>query len=189
MGLTYNKEYVPKDKRLASGGPRDKQMKYLKTSASNGVSDELVSELRNKIELLQLKIDNSTQSGYTDEQVNSMISEVVKQQTTILEGKIVLLEDTVKHLRNTVVDKEVIIDSLKFQLSNSNKLTVLIDDHNVVNADSRPSMDTVFVDPLEEKFDNIESFIDISISHSDDKQQMDSKVNKLKNLLGSKPKV
>lgn len=91
MGLRYNKEYIPKDRRIQTHGPRDLQRKQaLAASSGPEVDMGLVNELRATIADLreQLKQKPATQEGmYTAEQVNDEIIKAVKAETADLKGQ------------------------------------------------------------------------------------------------------
>jgi len=111
------------------------------------------------------------------------------------ETKIRALEDKVKM-------KEDLIDQLKSSGGSSlseEKLMAMLEEklrgmalaqgaEDAVIDPDRPQMEAVFIDPLEEKDDDVESHIkveeDVSITK---KEEMSDKVSKLKNLLGSLP--
>jgi hypothetical protein len=111
MGLTYNKEFKSKDRRIMPTGPRDRQIKQ--TGQILG-SDQslLIDELRSQISKLQEQLDNkSSISGYTPEQVDEEIVKSVKLETlnlktqheiekNKLQNKIEFLEETILQFKN-----------------------------------------------------------------------------------------
>lgn len=187
MGIRYNKDYTPRNKRLNTAGPRDRQLKQ-EPSIAQSIDTELVEALKNQIVSLQEQLAKSSTKGYTDEQVNNMLAKVVKEETKKLNDEITSLKEIIKN-------KDELITTLKSQTADYNKLTVLlteatkklnsgvvIPDEPIVESD-RPAMEEVFVDPSTSN-EKLESHIGVETVKGTEKKQMDDKVNKLKNLLG-----
>jgi len=217
MGITYNKQYTPKDRRVVTSGPADSQRKHVLASTGAGEAG-LIAELKNQITFLQKQVEEEPtihEDLYTPEQVDEEIIKAIKVETTDLKVKVGVLEGKNKELinghkkevaslNNTIKDKEALIKQLRETQSSSvdeNKLTSLlnevtrkIDDISVASqalpqtsADpGRPKMETVFVDPIEDE-KKIEAYIEIEDISINEKEQMDDKVNKLKNIMGKLP--
>lgn len=190
MGLTYNKEYVPRDKRIITSGPRDKQLKQrMKNEGTSNISSELIEPLKEQITSLHDKLTNREINGYTDEQVNNMMEKVVREETKKLNDEIINLKEIIKN-------KDELIDALRKQDADYNKLTALLSEatkklrsSGIVTEEhepGRPKMEEVFVDPTVPTDGMMESHIGIDATPGSEKQQMDDKVNKLKTLLGAK---
>lgn len=185
MGLTYNKEFVSKDRRLSTSGPRDRQLKQTLVS-NNTLDSDIINALRSQIADLQSKL-SVDRVGYTDDQVNDLIYKAVKEQTTVLLEKINTLEMLVSSLRDVISAKDDALSAMKSHID-SNKLTTVLSDIDSV-AVGRPVMDSVYVDPLETNSDSgMTSFIDVDSQAGDANSLVNNKVNKLKNLLGNKLK-
>ena len=187
MGIRYNKEYTPRNKRLNIAGPRDRQLKQA-PSAAQGIDTELVEALKNQIVSLQEQLAKSSTKGYTNEQVNNMLAKVVKEETK-------KLNDEIASLKGIIKNKDELITTLKSQTADYNKLTALlteatkklnsgvaVSEETLVESD-RPTMEEVFVDPSTPN-EELESHIGVDTVKGAEKKQMDDKVNKLKNLLG-----
>lgn len=202
MGIMYNKEIKSKDRLISNMSPRDRQIKQTVQINDNS---SLISELRDQISRLQNQLSNSNVSGYTPEQVNEEIIEAVKSETVSLRSKIDSLEKELSSCREIIRSKDEIIAQLKSQDTiNSNKLTEYIMEANkkiedlsiqiayskneeIINS-NRPKMEKVFIDPTSEKT-VIEKCFTIDNVSTNDKVQMENKVNKLKGLFGNKNKT
>jgi len=217
MGITYNKQYTPKDRRVVTSGPADSQRKHVLASASAGEAG-LIAELKNQVTFLQKQIEgkpNAHEDLYTPEQVDEEIIKAIKVETADLKVKVSILEGKNKELinghkkeitslNNVIKDKEILIKQLMETQSSSvdeNKLTSLLTEVTKkidgISAASqalpqenvdlgRPKMETVFVDPIEDE-KKIEAYIEIEDISINEKEQMDDKVNKLKNIMGKFP--
>lgn len=193
MAITYNKRIVKKDRQVTTRGPRDRQL-ALQASSGISVDSELVSTLKEQVSLLQDKLDSIKSDGrYSSDQVNEMMAKVVKEETINLHSRIKSLEENISSLKEIILAKDQIISDLKSQSIDYNKLTGLITEAslkiNSVDGEvvtDRPTMETVLIDPVDKHDDNVEKHIGVP-EESGEKEQMDKKVNKLKNLLGSLP--
>jgi uncharacterized protein YeeX (DUF496 family) len=85
MGITYNKEYTPKDRRIMPSGPRDRQRKLQQQKMSPAkVSMEFVEDLKAQISELQKElheVSSRPSSGYTAEQLDNEIIKAVTAET------------------------------------------------------------------------------------------------------------
>ena len=155
MGFTYKKEFTPKDRRIVTSGPRDRQLKQAMIT-SGVVTDNsgLVNELRSQIAKLNKQLEDKPKSteGYTAEQVDEEIVKAIKVETAELKTKyevekvalqnqienihkdIELAKEThkkeISSLKDVIKSKDVIIQQLldsKPQTSD-NKLIELLGD-------------------------------------------------------------
>ena len=198
MGITYNKEFQPKDRRIMPTGPRDRQMRQAIQMVGTDQS-LLIEELRSQINRLQEQVDNKKSiivEGYTAEQVDEEVIKAVKSETENLKLQ---HEQEKNHLRSIIDSKDEIIQHLKSNQSNNlviteDKIATLILEatknlslnFESPTKDNRPKMETVFVDPTETNRD-IENHIVIPEISPIEKEDINSKVNKLKGLLGKLP--
>ena len=209
MGITYNKEYVGKDRKILPRGPRDLQLKRNTTSNS-----DLVTELKLQVERLQKQLLEKPTSGYTAEQVDVEILKALKTETASLKQKhteeksALILEiekhkGEIKNLKELLKVKDEQIQQLKTNVPVAdNKLTELLaeatkkidemssristgSDERHVESD-RPKMETVFVDPIENESE-VEKYFEVEDVSTESKLKMESKVNKLKSLMGKLP--
>lgn len=192
MGIVYNKEFQSKDNRITHSSPRDRQIKQI-AQISNTDQSLLIEELRNQISNLQKQLEekSNTYCGYTAEQVDEEIIKAVKSETlnlktqheiekNKLQTRIELLEETIKNNNNSNLTEDRIIQILSEATKNLSfhpELSIKSD---------RPQMETVFVDPAEIN-NKIEHHINITETSLLEKEDMSSKVNKLKGLLGKLP--
>lgn len=209
MGITYNKEYKPKDRRIVTRGPRDIQARMITNNDSSG----LVNELRAQVERLQKQLLEKPTSGYTPEQVDAEILKAIKIETLGLEQKhndeksALLLEIEkykyeIKSLKELVASKDEQIRALQDSSPKiDNKLTDLLaeatkkieemsskissGDEKITPSD-RPQMETLFVDPIE-KESKVEKHFEIEDITIDEKDKIYDKVNKLKSIMGKLP--
>lgn len=198
MGITYNKEFKPKDRRVMPSGPRDRQIKQV-SQISNSDQSLLIEELRSQINRLQEQIDNRKSivvEGYTSEQVDEEIIKAVKSETENLKLQ---HEQEKNHLHSIINSKEEIIQQLKNNQNNNSGLTEeriiallseatknLIVTSDLTIENPRPKMETVFVDPIE-KNSNIDKHFIVEEIFVDNNVQLSDKENKLKGLLGKLP--
>lgn len=197
MGITYNKEFKPKDRKVMPSGPRDRQIKQV-SQISNSDQSLLINELRSQIFKLQEQLENrpNTTSGYTAEQVDEEIIKAVKSETEKLRTQ---HEYEKNNLQLIINSKEEIIQHLKSNQSNNLGITedkiasIILEATKNISSNSgspiksdRPRMETVFIDPIE-KNSNIEKHFIVEEISVDNKIQLNDKENKLKGLLGKLP--
>lgn len=213
MGITYNKQIVTKDRRVMPSGPRDRQRKQQLQGMVTGDQSELIAELRSHIVELQARIDNTPQGGFTAEQVDAEIYKAIKEETSALKAKynaektkVTELEKELSSLQTALKGKEEMINQLRTTAtalpSPDGKIAALLEEatKKIENmaaqmthyqtgempGSDRPKMETVFVDPIE-KESSVESHFEVEDISITEKEEMNSKVNKLKGLLGSLP--
>lgn len=197
MGITYNKEFKPKDRRVMPSGPRDRQIKQV-SQISNSDQSLLINELRSQIFKLQEQLENrsNTTSGYTAEQVDEEIIKAVKSETEKLRTQHEYEKNNLQHI---IDSKDEIIQHLKSSQNNNSgikedKIASIIleatknlsSNSEVLVKSDRPRMETVFIDPIEEN-SNIERHFVVEEISVDNKIQLNDKENKLKGLLGKLP--
>jgi hypothetical protein len=197
MGITYNKNFQTKDRLITHSGPRDRQLRQA-NQVINSDQSLLIEELRSQISKLQEQLENKTTSnvGYTAEQVDSMMIETVKSETENLKN---LHIQEKNHLHNVIESKDEIIKQLKENQNNSSGLTEerivallseatknLSFNSGVMIKNDRPRMEIAFVDPIEKEIKSEKHFV-IEETPTNEKVQLDDKVNKLKGLLGKLP--
>lgn len=196
MGLTYNKEFKSKDRRIMPTGPRDRQIKQ--TGQILG-SDQslLIDELRSQISKLQEQLDNKSNIyGYTPEQVDEEIVKAVKFETlnlrtqheiekSKLQNKIESLEETIQQFKDNQNNNSGLTEERIMSLLSEATKNLSINIDTSVKSD-RPQMETIFVDPIEKEI-NVEKHFEVREEPMNEKIQLDDKVNKLKGLLGKLP--
>jgi hypothetical protein len=191
MGIVYNKEFQSKDQRITHSSPRDRQIKQI-AQISNTDQSLLIEELRSQISKLQGQLEKRSDAscGYTAEQVDEEIIKAVKAETlnlktqheiekNKLQSKIESLEDTIKNNNSSLTEEKImhlLTEATKNLSSHSG---------GIIKSD-RPQMETVFVDPAETD-GKIEHHINIIETSLLEKEDMNSKVSKLKGLLGKLP--
>lgn len=151
-------------------------------------AEEKIRNLENRLDTLELEFNGLAQDN------KNLLStiETIKVSKIELESEIYVLKEQVK-------SKDELIQVLKdTQLAGSNfseeKLTALFNEatKNITLSmsptveDNRPKMETSFIDPVENS-GNVEAHITISEVSIIEKEEMNSKVNKLKGLLGKLP--
>lgn len=201
MGLTYNKEFQSKDRRIMVSGPRDRQIKQALQAASTSDQAPLIEELRSQISRLQEQLDKkiSVVDSPTDDQINEEIIKAVKSETQKLQDRNDTLSREISAYIETIQNKDILIQSLtnnqsalENMVAETNKRIesvisqIILNQNSVAIESDRPKMETIFVDPMENN-GNIENHIDIPETSIIEKEDMSSKVNKLKGLLGKLP--
>lgn len=147
MAIEYPKgQLKPKDRRIVTSGPRDRQMKQQAMYSAEATAK--IEALQNKIEELVSK-PPTKDGGYSADEVNNAIIKAVKEETVRLQdkhdfekeklqNKIVQLEERIElsnkaheqelnNLRDIIKTKDELISQIK-ELSNisDNKLTNLL---------------------------------------------------------------
>jgi len=198
--VQYNKNVPNKKNRLLStSGPRDIQRRQMLDAQS-----DIVDGLKSQVVMLQEQVHNSLSTVhsdglYTAEQVNEAVISAVKSEVDSLRAK---YESTIRELTNenkilretnirlssntegksNITDEQLqkMLSTAVFQITENKQI-------EVVN-DSRPKIETVFIDPSDSKsVNNVETHIIVK-EDSSAKENMNNKINKLKGILGSLPK-
>jgi hypothetical protein len=198
--VRYDKNIPSKKNRLLStSGPRDIQRRQM-LDAQSGIVDGLKSQ----VVILQEQVNKSLTSvrsdgQYTAEQVNDAVINAVKSEVASLkakyESKLKELEAENKILRETNIrlssrpengnnlteaQLQKIISTAMAQVSDNKQIDML-------EEDKRPKIETVFIDPADNRtVNNVEVCI-TTTEDSSAKENMNDKINKLKGILGSLP--
>lgn len=212
MVFKYNKEHIKKNGRqLLGSSPGELQKKQ--TQQSN-VYEGLIEDLREEIDDLKKKLRNSLSKKtemFTAEQVDNDINEVLEktikeltakhesrlgQQEASFKESIIVKDDLIADLKNQ--NKLLVENMCKVKESGGSeiidKLTVLLKEaaeRAVLNQDtvlepSRPKMKKVVIDPLESGMgEGLKSNISIKNISIPQKESVESKVSKLRELLGN----
>jgi uncharacterized coiled-coil protein SlyX len=161
MGLRYNKEYIPKDRRIQTHGPRDLQRKQ---AAGPEVDMRLVAELQATIASLREELNRKPAAApegmFTAEQVNDEIIKAVKIETADLKEK---YEEKLKAIE---------ID--KINLTNSNR--ELKEKLEVIEQKTSESITEVEA-KYKDAADNIKTKYDLLL------EERDSKISNLKEKI------
>lgn len=197
--LDYRK---PKEGRVRSVGssPRDRQMRV-----SSGVDNhEEVTYLLSQIdklnkELDRLKTKSNNPNSISDEELNSIIvREVEKESEKIKYGyelkltkylsEIESLRNEISLLKQTLKDKDSIINTLSETIKNSSKVVYTNESGSTIIKEEldRPDIEPVVIDPTDGNND-LESFIEVdevSDTSIKNKAAMSEKLSKLKDILG-----
>jgi chromosome segregation ATPase len=143
----------------------NKLQEELKLSKNNNNLDieKNNNELSNKVTSLEIEISS----------LKNKIKELKSRLNTVE-----ILEEKLKHKDEIIKNKDDVIESLKRNISYDNIEDTIGD---------RPSIENIFVDPLEKNSGNaLESFIKVDDLSHKEKEDISDKVNKLKNLIGGK---
>lgn len=139
-------------------------------------------------------------------ETSNLQDEIAGLKTAVkeLSGKNKYLESAhikeIESLKEIIKSKDVLIEQLKNNkpIIDENKLAELISNatKNIVSSSGsidtfdgpeRPKMETTFIDPLSGKDDKMEKHFNIEDVSLDKKEMINSKVNKLKSLMGKLP--
>ena len=172
--MNYNKK--PKDRILFSSGPRDLQQKQLQKSTTNDVSAELLESLQSQIKLLKEQLEQTTIS---DSKLNDEIADTIKNETRKYKEQLVELESENIRLKDSIQNKDILIEQLRNLKSLENVKTTTED-----KDPDRPEIETKLIDPVEKDLGGAESHIKIEQLTLKEKDNMSDKVGKLKKLLG-----
>ena len=197
--MQYNKNVPNKKNRLLStSGPRDIQRRQMLDAQS-----DIVDGLKSQVVILQEQVNKSLSTvrpdgQYTAEQVNEAVISAVKSEVDSLKAK---YESTIRELtnENKILRETNIrlsgrtennnITDVQLQKMLSTAVAQITENKQVdVIDNSRPKIETVFIDPSENKSAaNVETHIIVK-EDSSAKENMNNKINKLKGILGSLPK-
>lgn len=167
MPINYNK---PKDRLIFPRGPRDLQRKQLREATTDPTQIELIESLQEQIKLLK-----EQPTSMSDEKVNDEIIKVVKEETVKYKEQINKLELENSKLKDSLNNKDILIEQLKRINLNSGVET---------DESFKPVIDPVFIDPIEKEFKSVESHVRTEKVSGAGKEETLDKVNKLKALLG-----
>jgi len=158
------------------------QLLHLKEINTSDISN-ITENMKLKYEALLLEKESKLRS---DAEVHQMelrgLKDKLSEQETLI--------NSLKELKNTSSSntEERLVSALTEATKKLEEMAKSIPNSSTFNEqDNRPQIDTVFVDPSESTKDVLESNITIEdVSHKR-KEDMASKVNKLKSLMGSLP--
>lgn len=190
--MDYHKEAVyKKDRALLGRGPRDIQRKQQQvvTNVTNPTESELIKKLSRQVNILtEALAEKKEATGKTftaeefDKELIAQIEQAIKETETQFKEEIYELKNKIKYLESEAGSKNEIIETLKISLlSRSGNDGVILTDPD------RPTMEDVFIDPTERSAGKgMKSHI--KIKDIETTEAIDSKVNKLKSLIGGIPK-
>ena len=183
--MEYKKKFVKKDGRiLTGGGPRDQNRRLNAIDVPVTVVKEVVTQQLSDKMFSGEEVDNQIINAVKDVNLKVKELELVNKNLT----------DRIDDLNLIIKDKDSIINNLtemnnkfsdtisKFSSSNNKKITDVVNEE--VDTD-RPVMESTFVDPIDNREDNLVSHIIVKDISNEEKEDVSEKVNKLKNMLGS----
>lgn len=176
MSFNYNKD-VSKNRIQSFSSPRDRQIR-----AASIMHNQELLEMRSEIDKLKSVIDSkqpNTALGdkeerlYTEDEVNTIVSREIELNTIAMDKEIASLNLIIVTLKEQINNLTSILGSVRSQITDIKEVS-----------DHRPSIESVFVDPIDainevEKCINVEDINKSNISGS---------LNKLKSILGDKSK-
>lgn len=190
--MRYNKSQLSNKPIISGGGPRDIQKRQAEASQIG-----LVEDLKQQINSLQNKIEQgfapNADNLYTEAQFNEAVTQAVQAEVEHIHSKYVLTIEKLEH------ENKILKETNERLTSNSNpnfseeQLKQMIThavnqaSNNIVPEvkNDRPRMETVFVDPLDNKnIKEMETHIKVKEDFSS-KEKINDKLSKLKNIIGS----
>jgi hypothetical protein len=212
--IPYRKEIIKSDgRRLIAGGPRDQQRRISEYKDQTQIIEALRSELESlkygigaKGEFTGEQIDEEIRKAVTasmalwqleaenerkeySKEISVLKTSLAEKNNKIAElsGEIEVLKERTTSLLSAVNEKEVTITrEIKRGEMLLQQLTTSGD--NLIIEPSRPTMKPTFVDPLVSgSDDNLIPYIQVDDVRNDEKEEMQSKVNKLKSIMGKLP--
>jgi len=171
MEIHYEKDNM-KDRKLVTSGPRDRQLKQMRSAVAQDQSS-LIESLISQISDLKVKLASKQEPVYED--INSSIAEAVVNETKHLNTEIDRLKDKVSSLEDIIKSKDETILALR---SNVNV------DVSEIKSD-RPQIGTVYIDPSEGKT-SFEKHVEVENTISVNEEPVSDKLNKLRGILGNK---
>jgi len=180
--MEYKKQFTKKDGRiLTGGGPRDQNRRL------NSITNPVINVVNN--------VKQNQEKMFTGEEVDNKIIEAVKDiNLKVKELELINknLTERIDNLNLIIKDKDVIINNLtdinnKFSdtISKFHSNGKIIESEDDVIDMDRPVMESTFIDPIESKEDDLVSHIIVKDISNEEKEDVNNKVNKLKNILGS----
>lgn len=215
--MDYNKEThkVPKTRSAIVGrsGPRDLQRKQKEAQQLGAVTElrDQISQLTQQLATTPPPAASTTNKLYSAEEFDEELNKVIAQVTTELKARyaketdeLLLMRGRVGQLTEKIQELEQHSAVTKAKLEAKDEMLKVKDDTittlkdrpvtvniegAVVNEEEsdRPKMEQVFINPMEDedKLDSHLTFKDIKVEEG---EEMSSKVDKLKGLLGGLPK-
>lgn len=208
MAIPYRKEIIkPDGRKLTTGGPRDQQRRIREGKDQETLIDAL------KVEIEALR-DNMVvgKGAFTGEQVDEEIRQAVIEAIEIekknsdkeinklknsleektnkvheLSGELGVLNEKVTSLAATIVERDESLDRERERNKTLLQQMTTTGDDLIIET-NRPRMEPTFIDPLEKDAgDRLVPHIQVDDIKSDEKADMQSKVKKLKGLIGQLP--
>ena len=171
--LDYKKDRVQKSGK----SPRDLQKRYttygnVDVTLLNGLVEK-VATLTTELRILELNNKSVAEGNkkYTEEEVNDKVIKALEKELST-NTEVVKLKEKLKSLEVLLVSKEELIVALSKSSSTYNSVTTTTYD--------KPVIEETVVDPTDNKV-KIKSYIKIK---EEIKENMNDKVDKLKNILG-----
>jgi hypothetical protein len=176
-------------------------------SASVDTSEFFTADQVNDEIVKAIKVETAVVKSKYEVEINKLKSEVSRLESENNSLKI-SAEKEVASLKEIIKDKDLVIEQLKSTSTNvgmsEEKLTSMFEEatkklesmalasmasgeYSGPLGENRPKMEPVFVDPIEKESEvekHLEIIEDVSIT---EKEEMNNKVSKLKNLLGKLP--
>jgi hypothetical protein len=194
LAIEYNKK---KERNLYGGGPRDLQRKQVAQQnqpvSSPEFYESIINDLKDQLKnvtdevLKRGTVSADPSKKFTAEEFDE---ELIKQAGDIMatsEKRKKIIKDQEKELDS----RKDIINSLEIKLEAKDEVIEALKARTIgegevfVEDSDRPEMETVFIDPTEQGKNKMESFIEVEEESITAKEEVDDKVNKLKNLIGS----
>jgi DNA repair exonuclease SbcCD ATPase subunit len=207
--VKYKKEHIKTNgRKLTGGGPRDLQRRQ---QQSDIVIDHsgVIGELKNEINELSKELrERPVVNGYSGEQMDDEIRSAVTDAVKDLKKEMKHYTEREQGLATTLQEKEKEIEKikkkydeeikklLKEQTEKLEKLTESVINNQYRQGDiivedyesDRPQIETAFIDPLEmDAGKDLKPFLDTKDISIDEKENIYSKVDKLKGMLGKLP--
>lgn len=211
MAIPYRKEITKSDgRKLVAGGPRDQQRRVQEekdqTVMINALRDE-IKNLRsntavNGAEFTGEQVDDAIRKAVTEtlinERKNSSIEieelrKALEEKTNKfneLNGEVGIFREKVISLTIKVKERD---ESIAREIERSTMLLQQLttygtsDDGLVIETD-RPKMEPTFIDPLKKDAgEKLVPHIQVDDIKNEKKEKMESKVNKLRDLMGKLP--
>ncbi len=211
MAIPYRKEIVkPDGRKLIAGGPRDQQRRVQEGSDQTVAVEMLRSEIENlrknmvvgKGEFTGEQVDDEIRKAVTDaieNQKKKSAGEIGKLTKTLeertnkineLNGELGILKEKIVSLTTTINERDV---SLEREIDRSKLLlqqltTYGVSDDDLVFEIDRPQIEPTFIDPLEKTAgERLVPHIKVDDIKSNEKEDMQSKVDKLRGIMGKLP--
>jgi len=188
VAIEYNKK---KDRVVYGGGPRDLQRKQQQLQAVSNPEfyESIITDLKDQLKDVTAELmkrgpyDPSKKftAEEFDAELNKQAAELIINADKLKVENKTLAEDLgqaiekIKELEIKLESKDEVITALKSRSVGEGE--VFIEDTD------RPEMETVFIDPTEVGQNKMKSHI--NVKDTDSKEDVNSKVNKLKGLIGS----
>ena len=185
MSIEYNKR---KERILYGGGPRDLQRKQ-QNQTGQAVSnpefyENTIKDLKDQLKIVTEEVmrrgNADPSKKFTAEEFDE---ELVKQVGTIMTDFEKANKEN-KELKNKLISLEAKLEA-KDEVISALKSRTVGEGEVFVEDSDRPEMETAFIDPTEQGKNILKSHITVNDISITAKEEVDEKINKLKNLIGS----